>query len=529
LTFGHGSVVSARFSSGGSGVVYSAAWDGGATEVYEMPLGEASARPLGLPGSTVAAVRGTEVSILKDLPAGPGAGVIGRSEEKGGTLARVSLGGGTPREVLENVLDADWSPDAQSFSIVRRGTGVDRLEYPAGRLLCEGAGYLESPRISPDGRSVAFLEHPFATDSLGVVSIVDAAGKKTVLSGGWTGEVSGLAWDPSGKRLFFTGSRSGPAREIWSVTTRGSLHLVHRFPGRVALLDASDGALLVTQSRYSSEAYGTVPSVPGERSLTWLDWTNPAALSPDGRIFLFHEGGDGGGARFSVFLQRLPGSRPVRLGDGAAVSLSPDGKWALALLRDTPRLVAYPTGVGQPVPLPLGSLEAAHWASFFPDGRKLLVLGNQPGRPQRLFSQTFPSGEPRPVAPEGVVTRSPAISPDGAWVAAVGHGGDRYALYPVAGGPPRELPGLGAGEEPLCFSESGDALFVREAARRLPARVSRLSLADGSRTPWLELAPPDRAGVGGVARILVTPDGKSHVYRVFRLLSELYLVDLSGR
>ena len=57
------------------------------------------------------------------------------------------------------------------------------------------------------------------------------------------------------------------------------------------------------------------------------------------------------------------------------------------------------------------------------------------------------------------------------------------------------------------------------------ARVERLDLATGRRTPWKQLAPADPAGVGSLSSILIAPDGKSYVYSYSRLTEDLYLAE----
>ena len=74
-----------------------------------------------------------------------------------GTLARVALAGGAPREVLEDVQGADWSPDGRELAVIRRVGQRRRLEYPIGKVLYE-ADMIFAPRISPKGDLVAFLE-----------------------------------------------------------------------------------------------------------------------------------------------------------------------------------------------------------------------------------------------------------------------------------------------------------------------------------------------------------------------------------
>ena len=81
-----------------------------------------------------------------------------------GTLARVPITGGTPRELVRDVKFADWSPDGSELAIVRHVDGRDRLEYPIGTVLVERQGrrgdrhWLRS-RVSPDGSRVAFVHY----------------------------------------------------------------------------------------------------------------------------------------------------------------------------------------------------------------------------------------------------------------------------------------------------------------------------------------------------------------------------------
>ena len=53
-----------------------------------------------------------------------------------GTLARASLAGGLPREVLERVTEADWGPDG-ALAVVKQGENKMELEFPVGTKLHE--------------------------------------------------------------------------------------------------------------------------------------------------------------------------------------------------------------------------------------------------------------------------------------------------------------------------------------------------------------------------------------------------------
>src|SRR5262249_26314796 len=94
-----------------------------------------------------------------------------------GTLARVPLAGGAPRGILESVQDADWSPDGKDLAVSHYVGGSCRLEYPIGHVIYEARAWVSDVRVSPDGRLVAFLDHPQLGDSDGTVRVVDRDGK----------------------------------------------------------------------------------------------------------------------------------------------------------------------------------------------------------------------------------------------------------------------------------------------------------------------------------------------------------------
>ena len=101
-----------------------------------------------------------------------------------GTLSRVPLSGGGPREIMNNVQWADWSPDGKSLAVVRDAGGRNRLEYPVGKVLYETGGWISHPRISPSGDQVAFLDHPLEGDDGGSVAVVNSSGEKKNLTQG---------------------------------------------------------------------------------------------------------------------------------------------------------------------------------------------------------------------------------------------------------------------------------------------------------------------------------------------------------
>lgn len=239
---------------------------------------------------------------------------------------------------------------------------------------------------------------------------------------------------------------------------------------------------------------------------------------------LFDEAGEGGGPGYSVYVRKTDGSPAVRLGEGSAMSFSPDGKWALAILHSSsdPQLVAYPTGAGESRLLPRDGLWV-YSARWLPDGRRIVFAANEPGHGQRLYLRDFDGGKPRALTPEGYGGYYP-VSPDGNRVVARGPGGKIY-LYPISGGAPTPVPGIDSTDLVTQFSADGRSLYVVRRSE-LPASVYRVDIADGRRVLWRTLAPADPSGVLR-ASVLPTPAGDAYVWEYTRQTSDLYLIDVA--
>jgi Tol biopolymer transport system component len=213
----------------------------------------------------------------------------------------------------------------------------------------------------------------------------------------------------------------------------------------------------------------------------------------------------------------------VRLGDGVGTALSADGKWAVAIVFDSPpQLWLYPTGPGEPKLVPRGPIEQYHWARVLPDGRRVVISGNEKGGGVRLFVQEIAGTTARPITPEGTGYLLPP-SPDGTFVPSADPEGN-VNLYPIDGGERRPLPGVGRGDEVLLWSADGRSLLVRRRLG-LPIRIDRVDVATGKAELWREIAPADQTGITVVPSIRVSMDGSTFTYTVQRLLSELYVAD----
>jgi eukaryotic-like serine/threonine-protein kinase len=517
LTFQRGTVAAARFGPDGQTVYYSAAWEGQAPRVFSLRPGVPESSALALPAAGLLAISSTgEMAVQLDpRPAVTGFALVG-------TLARAPLSGGAPKEILTDVSYADWAPGRGELAVVHRVSGKERLEFPIGKVLYETGGWIQGPRFSADASHIAFIEHPGNGDD-GAICVLDVAGgKKSDLSTGWA-TVQGLAWSPTGREVWFTAAKEGIEREIFGVTLSGKVRLIRTMQGTPALLDLrSDGSALVTEDDYRSSVMVFPPGQSIGRDLAWFDWSSDRSLSADGKLILFDESGEGGGATGAVYVRQTDGSPAVRLGDGLAVALSPDAAWALTrTLPDPSHFVLIPVGAGQAKEFPPDGLGRPSYGAFFPDGSKFVFEASAPGHGTRLYVQALSGGSPRAVSEEGINSSRLFVSPDGRFVEAVGPD-FRVHLFPSAGGPSVELTASKAGDYPAGWNKDGSGLYV--SRQGIPCAVDLIDRTTGRRTQVRNLAGPDPAGVNSFGPARVTPDERTMTAGQQRVLSTLYRI-----
>jgi hypothetical protein len=516
LTFRRGTIWSARFGADEKSVVYSAAWDGFGEALYVGSSSTPESRPFGLDGAGVLAVSRTG-----ELAVCLGATFSG-AFTRTGTLARVSAaGGGAPREILEKVEGADWTPDGKDLAVVRNVAGKYRLEFPIGKVLYETTGWIDSPRFSPRGDRIAFLDHPAGGDDGGFPSFVDLSGKKTALTTLYA-TTRGLAWSPDGQEVWYTAADVGGNRSLYGVRPSRPPRLLARVTGSLTLADvAADGRVLMTHDTARIGTFALGPADARERNLSWFDWSLMADLSDDGRTVSFNEAGEGGGAGYSVFLRGTDGSPAVHVGEGSSQSLSPDGKWVLSIVHPTTdrQITIYPTGAGQPRPLAMPSLRA-RFAVWMPDSRHFLLTARE-GDGIRGYLVDSEGGKPKPVTPEGFqVTAHPL---DAKRFLARNSERQLFVLS-IDGGEPIPVPGVGPNDTIVGIGAKPGTLYVRRG-QAIPARVVLLDTATGGEQMWKDIRPADPTGFIAFYGFRVTPDGRWYAYSSASILSDLYLVN----
>jgi len=529
LTFRRGFIQGARFTPDGGSVIYAASWDGQPLELFSTQPGSLESRGLGFPSTGLLAMAATGVMAVST-------NCRFLHTKSLGTLAVMPLGGGAPREILEEVLSADWSPDGKqlAISLSGGGGGHSRLEFPMGRVLLEatGTGWTGDLKISPKGDYVAFMDHFYAGDD-GSVAVVDLEGRKKTLTGNFS-TLQGLAWSPNGKEIWFTGAaEGGTERRLYAVTLSGAMRVVAQVPGSLRLLDiAADGRLLLAREELRSSVQFLGAGQTSPRDLSWLNWAQGPQLSADGKTLMMIENGEGTGGRLVTFIRGTDGSPAVRLGDWFGLSLSPDGRWVVATTRlNDPgaqhkrhELTLLPVKAGKPVPIQNGSLDLAGnpmAVAWFPDSRRILYSAKEAGHEIRTFVQDIAGGPPRPVTPEGV--SGVVLTTDGSNLLVYDSQSNAF-LYPIEGGAPKRLPFLTPEHLALGFSADGRSIYVAKRGER-PPRVRQVDLGTGRIEIWREIPSFDPAGVSAISDMSITPDGQSLAYTVTRVLSGLYLVE----
>jgi DNA-binding winged helix-turn-helix (wHTH) protein len=511
ITFRRGSIGAARFGPGGQ-VVYSGAWDGGRQGLHVAGPDTGASRALEIFGAMVTAVSHSEVAFLRE-----------------GVLARAPLSGGPSKEVLKGVAAADWAADGSEFAVVRSGgedsTGEGyRVEFPVGRVLAR-VRKVTRVRLSPDGSHLAIAEHPIMNDDRGLVSILDRDGRRVAATEEFA-SLEGIAWAPGGREVWFTASPVGADNAVRALSLDGRVRTVLSGMGRLILHDiAPDGRALLERASLRSEMMFRRAGQPEDQDLSWLDFSAPEGISPDGQTVLFYESGQGGGPDYSTFLRRTDGSLPVRVGSGRALALSPDGRWVLSVsLRRPDSMDLTPTGPGEERKLRVPGLVAHEAAGFVGGEGRIFVTGPDAAGKRATWMTDIAGATPRRLPlPEGRTLEQNTFSPDGGRFVTSCPKEPLPCIYDTLAGNPVPVRGAKKGWWPVAWDAHG-RLYFTEKTRRPSETLWRVDPATGRATSVAELTPRDRAGVLAVMTVLVDADGEAWTYNVMRRLSELHVV-----
>jgi eukaryotic-like serine/threonine-protein kinase len=315
--------------------------------------------------------------------------------------------------------------------------------------------------------------------------VVDREGKTKAASSFYS-SVEGVAWSRDSSEVWFTASPGGAARALYAMNMAGKEHLVLRVPGNLSVQDITlDGHVLLTEDTPNIMLMALPPGETKERNLSWFDWSLAADISSDGKTVVFDESGEAVDAKYGSFMRKTDGSPAIRLGDGAASSMSPDGKWVASLDLGSPsQIELLPIGAGQPRRLTNDSLQHIRVA-WLPDSSGLVFVAAEPNHPPRSYWMDL-NGKSRMLTPEGV-TGFVATS-DSKYLLTIDRQQNRM-LYPLEGGEPKPFPTkMEENDTILKFEPDGKSVLALQ--RGVPAKVFRVLLDTGLREEIRQIMPP---------------------------------------
>jgi eukaryotic-like serine/threonine-protein kinase len=523
LTFRPAYIHHARFAPDGRTVVYDADLDGKPMALFSTRTDTVETQPLAINASVLSISSSGELAVAL-------APDFGIPNTPVGTLARVPLGGGTTRGLLDDVTDADWNPDGSALAISHRVDSHYQLEYPAGRVLYQTKGYIDSLRFSPTGDRIAFIDHPTIGDDRGTIDVIDLHGNRKVLTAGYS-SAQGLAWSAKGDEIWFTAALTSEPRELRGVTLDGRERTILATPAMLHLQDVSRAGdvLLSTEDHRDQQLLEDGPN-GAVHDLSSFTFEETWAISRDARMLLFNSYDTGANSDYNLYTQDTDGSAPALIGVGAGIGLSFDGKWAIAI--DPNRRVELeliPTGVGQTRTLNAPSGMAYMSAAWMPDGKRLVVAASGPGRAPATFIQDASTGAVRQITPEGrylmnFLGAAVDVSPAGKYCITT-DGESHYWVQPMDGGKATDLKGLDADDVPLEWHNDSQHLFVRRLSGTGQVDIYDFDVSTGKRKLWMQFSPSDKSGlVNAVHNVVITPDGRHVLFTVNHLYSKVFLV-----
>jgi eukaryotic-like serine/threonine-protein kinase len=519
-TWDREAIANARFMPDGA-IAYSSAHAGTTMELFVLHPGRPAPEHLAGPGTELLSVSSTgEMAVLTNAT---------YIEQRlfHGTLARLKPGE-SPRPWLEDIREADWSPDGTTLAVIHDiGGDRDRLEFPAGTPLYEAGGYLSDVRVSHDAQRVAFVEHRDRWDDRGSVKVADRKSHVLALTDEYSG-LEGLAWSPDDAQVLFSATlASTPGMQVLAVSTTGGTpaRIVLPTPGDTIVLDVDrQGHWLVTRSEMRWGIVVKRPQDAAERDMSWLNLSSRGILSEDGSVLAFSNQNIGEGQDYAVMLRKTDGSPPVRLGDGALFygGLSPDAQWVVAAKLSDHQILAYPAGAGRPQAIQVpASARLEGWGGWTSDSRSVVLIESQGGA-ARCYRQALSGGPLERVGPDEDVDDCMPL-PDNGLLVLTRAG--RALIYDRPDGTPAPIHRPESLRRPLGFAPGGFA-FVSTPLPDQGFRLERLNLRTGEKTLVANVTISDRAGLvkANPTSVVGAPGHYGYAYMQARELSTLILV-----
>jgi Tol biopolymer transport system component len=388
-------------------------------------------------------------------------------------------------------------------------------------VLYQTGAYISDLRFSPDGKHIAYFEHPFKFDDRGGIAVVDLEGHRKLLADDYWGE-EGIAWSADGTTVYYSAGTGYSDFSIYAATLDGKVRVAAQSAGGLVIHDvAPNGKWIATRDDLTRVMMGRAPGSSVERDLSWQDLSFPTDISNDGRMVLFTESGTTSGNNYQTCIRGTDGSPVIVLGEGAAIDLTGDGKWALAGISPN-RVLVYPTGAGKTIELKTSSIAHVSDAHWVLDGKQVVLLGGPEGEAERCYLLDVDGDTPKPIGEQGILFVSPA--PDGRKLLMTDSNFKMW-IVPVDGSSaPVALAQPASQDEGFAgWSQDCNSVAVFERLN-IPSSVMDVDLATMTRRPLLSITPPVSPTLY-VSQVLVTPDRAAYTYDAVTYLSRLYTLE----
>jgi hypothetical protein len=340
----------------------------------------------------------------------------------------------------------------------------------------------------------------------------------------------GLAWTPDGEEIWVSATKRGAFRSnIYGVSLGGEIRQVYVAVGGIRLHDiAKNGDAVISRVAYFTNIIASGPGDAPERDLSWLGHSLPAGISDDGATIVFTEQSHSVGPDYATCVRGTGGSPVIRLGDGLALGISGDGRWALAHRphQDAP-IDLLPTGLGERRSLSTeGHGILGSRARFTPNGARVVVPAHDRDGAEGVLVLSVAGDQARFLQlPEQFVGTRPsfALAPDGreALVGKLDTGETMFV--PLDGAPMRPGPKFQPYDLLVEYAPDGESVCVQGGPRRIPLILYNVDLRTGARTLWKEHMPSNRAGLVAIRTVFFSRDRSLMVLGCARNVGDLYV------
>jgi Tol biopolymer transport system component len=441
-----------------------------------------------------------------------------RNVEDGRCLFRAAVVGGRLSKILDDVVEADWSPDGARVAFLRGRpeggdnvvlVGVADVQTGAERILTEienRACY--GIRWSPDGRTIALCEGSLtgniAEDSNVDLVDADTGELRRLKVTGWSGPYTAVSWSPSGGAFVV-----GQAVDFLSHAT-GT-------PGQMMEYDLGSGdlqPLFWSPVRLPRGGFGfSTLAVLGQDRIVLEEQTLHAELLE----FDWTDGGEPGPAH--PLTRGLGRDRqPVFSPDGELVMFSSNrsGNVDLWLLDRTSGQLRQ-----------LTDDPADDWdPAFTPDGRQVVWSTNRGGN-MEIWMAALDGSRARQVSSDGVDAENATMTPDGQWLVYGSANDAKRGVWKIRpDGTEATLLESGSFILPEVSPDGRHALFVQ--IRNLDYVIQAVEIESGELVPFeIVIGNTSRHENVVFGRARWTPDGRGIVYigQDGRGLSGVYVQD----